>query len=82
MSRPSASARVEPAMAPDAAASNRASAVTLPNSLSARQAGGFRILAALDPLLDADGEVAADFVVEIVDRQAACATPCSPAPGS
>jgi hypothetical protein len=30
------------------------------------EAGRFRILAAVDPFLDADGEVAADFLVEVI----------------
>ncbi len=47
-----------------------------------RQARRLGVLAALDPLLDAEGQVAADLVVERRARRAACATPRPPAPGS
>ena len=75
------SGRVEPAMAPDA--SHRiARQRDVAEFLQRRQASGARILAALDPLLDADGKMAANLVVEVVDVGRAWVTPRSPAPGS
>ena len=73
-----------PARAPSAASNQRLRqtrridsrvSVTLPNSLQRGEAGRFRILAALDAFLDADRDVAADLVVELVARRGASAHP-------
>ena len=71
MSRAEGLGRVEPAAAPDAP-HRVARERDVAEFLQRRQASGFGILAALDPFLDAEGQMAADFVVEIVARRAAC----------
>ena len=55
--------RVEPAAVPDAA-HRIAHGGDVAELAQRREARRLRILAALDPLLDAEREVAADFVVE------------------
>ena len=62
--------RVEPAAAPDAP-HRIARERDVAEFLQRGQASGVGILAALDPLLDAEGQVAANLVVEVVARRAA-----------
>ena len=64
MSRPRAVGRVEPAAVPDAP-HRVADGRDVAEFPQRRQASGFRILATLDPFLDADGQVAANLVVEV-----------------
>ena len=73
--------RVEPAAVPDAP-HRFADGRDVAEFAQRSQARGFRILAALDSLLDAERQVAADLFVELVIVGSHRLTPFPPAPGS